>query len=178
LPKRIAILGSTGSIGCNTIDVIEALGADYRATALSAHRNGAKLLEQVRRCRPAAVAVSDESSDPSLISELRNLGVQVHVGAAGLVDLVTRDDVDVVVAAVVGAAGLPAVLAAVRAGKTLALANKESLVIAGSILMSEARARGVAVLPVDSEHSAIFQAIHCGEAKEIARIISIPPKRM
>src|SRR4051794_16990991 len=171
LAKRIAILGSTGSIGCNTLEVIQALGPEYRVAALSAHRNADKLLEQAKKHRPAAIAISDESHDPRVLAELRKLDVSLHVGPAGLVDLVTRDDVDVVVAAVVGAAGLPAVLAAVRAGKTLALANKESLVVAGSILMSEARSRGVAVLPVDSEHSAIFQAIRCGAPKEIARIV-------
>jgi 1-deoxy-D-xylulose-5-phosphate reductoisomerase len=171
LAKRIAILGSTGSIGCNTLDVIEALGPGYHVTALSAHRNADKLLEQVRRCRPAAVALSEQSPDPAVVAELRRMDVAVHIGSAGLVELATREDVDVVVAAVVGAAGLPAVLAAVRAGKTLALANKESLVVAGSLLMSEARSRGVAVLPIDSEHSAIFQAMRCGAGREVARII-------
>jgi 1-deoxy-D-xylulose-5-phosphate reductoisomerase len=171
LPKRIAILGSTGSIGCSALDVAAGLGDEVRVTALSAGRNAAKLLEQVQKFRPAAVAIADESPNADLLAQLKSLGVVVHVGPQGLVELATRDDVDMVLAAVVGAAGLPAVLAAVRAGKALALANKESLVVAGSLLMSEARAHGVPVLPVDSEHSAIFQAVQCGKSAEVARII-------
>ena len=171
LAKRIAILGSTGSIGCNAMDVVDGLGPDYQVTALSAHRNGPKLLEQVRRCRPTAVAISCDAPDPALVSELKSMGVKVLCGPEGLVELAMRDDVDVVLAAVIGAAGLPAVLAAVRAGKTLALANKESLVVAGSLLMAEARARGVAVLPVDSEHAAVFQAMQAGKPTEVARVI-------
>lgn len=171
MPKRIAILGSTGSIGCNALDVIAALGPDYQVTALSAGRNCAKVLEQARACRPAAVAIADDCPDPTVVAELRSLGVTVSAGPQSLVEIATRDDVDVVLAAVVGAAGLPAVIAAVRAGKTLALANKESLVVAGSILMPEAKARGVPVLPVDSEHSAIFQAMRAGAPQEVAQII-------
>jgi 1-deoxy-D-xylulose-5-phosphate reductoisomerase len=171
LAKRIAILGSTGSIGCNALEVVDALGPGYQVTALSAHRNGPKLLEQVRRCRPAVVAIADADPDPGLVAELKSLGTTVLAGPAGLGEVATRDDVDVVLAAVVGAAGLPAVLAAVRAGKTLALANKESLVIAGSLVMAEAKARGAAVLPVDSEHSAVFQALQAGAPKEVVRIV-------
>jgi 1-deoxy-D-xylulose-5-phosphate reductoisomerase len=171
LAKRVAILGSTGSIGSNALDVIEHLGEPYRAVALSAHRQAGKLLEQARRFRPAAVAVTDESPDASLVQELRATGAEVYVGPEGMEQLVARPDVDVVLASVVGAAGLPAVLAAVRAGKTLALANKESLVVAGSLLVPEARRRGVAILPVDSEHSAIFQAMQCGRLEEVSRVI-------
>jgi 1-deoxy-D-xylulose-5-phosphate reductoisomerase len=172
LPKRVAILGSTGSIGCNALDVIENLGpASHRAVALSAHRQADKLVEQVRRHRPAAVAVTDSSTDPALVSKLRSLGAEVYAGPGGMEQLVARPDIDVVLAAVVGAAGLPAVLAAVRAGKTLALANKESLVVAGSLLIPEARRRGVPILPVDSEHSAIFQAMQAGRAGEVRRVI-------
>jgi 1-deoxy-D-xylulose-5-phosphate reductoisomerase len=171
LPKRIAILGSTGSIGCNALEVIAGLGPGYAVTALSGYRNYDKLLEQVRRWKPAAVALADADPDPVVLAQLKSLGTEVYAGPGGLSELVTRDDVDVVLAAVVGAAGLPAVLAAVRAGKTIALANKESLVVAGSLLMAEARARNVAVLPVDSEHSAIFQAMQAGSPKEVARVI-------
>ncbi|HEX8914162.1 MAG TPA: 1-deoxy-D-xylulose-5-phosphate reductoisomerase, partial [Humisphaera sp.] len=162
---------STGSIGCSAMEVVAGLGDAVRVTALSAGRNGAKLLEQARACRPAAVAIADESPDPALLSELKALGTEVHCGPQGLVELATRDDVDIVLAAVVGAAGLPAVLAAVRAGKTLALANKESLVVAGSLLMSEAKRFGVPVLPVDSEHCAVFQAMQAGRPKEVAKVI-------
>ncbi len=169
--KRIAVLGSTGSIGCNTLDVVEHLGEGYRVVALSAHTQADKLLDQVRRHRPATVAVTDPATAAAVGPALRDLGATVHVGPGGLVELVRRADVDTVVAAVVGAAGLPAALAAVEAGKTLALANKESLVCAGSLLMPLARAKGVAILPVDSEHSAVFQALRCGRAGEVRRVI-------
>ena len=169
--KNIAILGSTGSIGCNALEVIEKLGPPYRAVALSAHRQTEKLLDQVRRHRPVVVAVTDDGGDRPAIEQIRSLGAEVILGCDGLVRLATREDVDIVLAAVVGAAGLPAVLAAVRAGKTLALANKESLVVAGSLLVPEARRRGVRILPVDSEHSAIFQAMQCGRLSEVKRVI-------
>src|SRR5688500_4969715 len=164
MSKRIAILGSTGSIGCSALEVIEHLGPPYRAAALSAHSQADKLLAQARRHRPAAIALTASDLPPHAAGELTSLGVQLYRGPNALHELVRRDDVDIVLAAIVGAAGLPAVLAAVQAGKTLALANKESLVVAGSLLMPEARRRGVPVLPVDSEHSAIFQAIQCGRA--------------
>ena len=171
MPKRIAILGSTGSIGCSALEAIAGLGAEYVVTVLAAGKNAKKLLEQARICRPAAVAIADDAIDPDLLAEFKALGIAVHRGNQSLAEVATRDDVDIVLAAVVGAAGLPAVLAAVRAGKTLALANKESLVVAGALLMAEAKARGVRVLPVDSEHSAIFQAMAAGRQADIARVI-------
>jgi 1-deoxy-D-xylulose-5-phosphate reductoisomerase len=169
--KRIAVLGSTGSIGCNTLDVIEHLGSDYRVTALSAHRQTEKLMQQVRKHRPVVVAITDLKSADIVAAQLRGSETRVLGGAGGLVELVQRDDVDTVVAAVVGAAGLPAAMAAVEAGKTLALANKESLVCAGSILIPLARKNNVPILPVDSEHSAIFQAMLAGKVSEIRRVI-------
>jgi 1-deoxy-D-xylulose-5-phosphate reductoisomerase len=169
--QRVAILGSTGSIGCNALDVIESLGADFGVAALSAHSRGEELLEQVRRYRPAAVALTCDEPDDDLCKRIGALGAKIYRGPDGMVELVQRDDVDTVVAAVVGAAGLPAVLAAVKAGKKLALANKEALVVAGSLLIPEARRRGVPILPVDSEHSAVFQAMHCGKLAEVKRVI-------
>ena len=171
VPKRIAILGSTGSIGRNTLEVIVHLGGDFRAVALSGHRQINELLEQVRKHRPKAVAITDRTGDVRVIEEIRQNVEMLYVGPQGLVDMVARDDVDMVVGAIVGAAGLPAVFAAVRAGKSVALANKESLVIAGSLLMPEARKRNVPILPVDSEHSAVFQAIRCGRREEIRKVI-------
>ena len=171
MSKNIAILGSTGSIGCNALEVIEKLGPPYRAVALSGHRQTEKLLEQVQRHRPPAVAITDDDADRIVVEQIRSLEAEVYRGCDGLVRLATRPDVDIVVAAVVGAAGLPALLAAVRAGKTLALANKESLVVAGSLLVPEARRRGVRILPVDSEHSAVFQAMQCGRLEEVKRVI-------
>lgn len=169
--KRVAILGSTGSIGCSTLDVIRHLGPPYRAVALGAHRQAEKLAQQAREFSPRAVALTDESQADRLRELLGSGGPRVYAGESGLVDLARHDEVDIVVAAVVGAAGLPAVLAAVRAGKTLALANKEALVVAGSLLIPEARKRGVKVLPVDSEHSAIFQAMAGGRRQDVRRVI-------
>lgn len=169
--KRIAILGSTGSIGCNALQVIEHLGEPYRVTALTAHHQTDRLLEQVRRFRPAAVALTDVETPRQVIEELGGLGVEVYVGPAGLVQVARRPDVDLVLAAIVGAAGLPAVLAAVEAGKHLALANKEALVVAGSLLIPLARQKGISLLPIDSEHSAVFQCAQCGKLPEIRRVI-------
>jgi 1-deoxy-D-xylulose-5-phosphate reductoisomerase len=171
LSHRIAILGSTGSIGVSGLEVLAHLGSPYRAVGLSAHRQGEKFLDQVRRFRPSAVAVTDADTAGELGPSLKKLGAELFAGPSGLVDLVRREDVDTVLAAVVGAAGLPAALAAVRAGKRLALANKESLVVAGSLVIPEARRLGVDLLPVDSEHSAIFQAMRCGKPAEVRRVI-------
>lgn len=171
LRKRIAVLGSTGSIGTSALSVISHLGQPYRATALSAHRQGKLLLEQVRRYKPSAVCLTDQRTQAETRQQLADLGVKSYCGSEGLVEMVCRDDIDIVLAAIVGAAGLPAVMASVEAGKTLALANKEALVVAGSLLIPLARAKGVRILPVDSEHSAIFQAMQCGRLAEIKRVI-------
>jgi 1-deoxy-D-xylulose-5-phosphate reductoisomerase len=171
LRKNIAILGSTGSIGCNALDVVESLGPPYRAVALSGHKRTDKLLAQVERHRPVAVAITDDGADEADLAKIRAAGARVYRGPKAMVEMVERDDVDVVLAAVVGAAGMPAVIAAVQAGKGLALANKESLVVAGSLLIPEARKRGVDILPVDSEHSAVFQALQCGRRKDVRRVI-------
>jgi 1-deoxy-D-xylulose-5-phosphate reductoisomerase len=169
--RRIAILGSTGSIGCNALEVIGHLGAPFRAMALAAHRNINRLVEQARRYRPAAVGVGDESLADDLSCRTRDLHVDVYAGVSGISEMACSDDVDLVLAAIVGAAGVRPVLAAVRAGKTIALANKEALVVAGSLLVPEARKRKVHILPVDSEHSAVFQAMHCGRLAEVQRVI-------
>jgi 1-deoxy-D-xylulose-5-phosphate reductoisomerase len=139
--------------------------------ALSARRRTDLLLEQVRQHKPAAVTIAENGSDDQCCAEIRRLGTRIYKGVDGLVEMVQRDDVDLVLAAIVGAAGLPAVLAAVDAGKTLALANKEALVVAGSLVIPEARKRNVPVLPIDSEHSAIFQAMQSGGKKEIRKVI-------
>ncbi len=180
MPKRIAILGSTGSIGTNALDVIAHLGPEYQVVALSGHSQTAKLLEQIAKFKPAAVAVTDPAAyeqvkhalgcSPSSILNPPSSYSSPKL-YSDLTELVRRDDIDLVVAAIVGAAGLPAVFAAVESGKTLALANKESLVVAGSLLIPLARKHGVNILPVDSEHSAIFQAMHCGKTSEVRRLI-------
>ena len=167
--KRVAILGSTGSIGCNALEVIEHLG--YRVVALSGHRQLDKLCEQARRFNVPALGVADENCRGEITARLSQHKPEIYVGADGLADMVTRDDVDIVLAAIVGSAGLAPVLAAVRAGKRVALANKESLVVAGSLLIPLARQSGATIIPVDSEHSAVFQAMTCGRLAEVKRII-------
>src|SRR5699024_7820793 len=136
-------------------------------TGLSAHRSVDKLLTQARRCHPKAIAVTDPQAANAAQARLLKMDAMDYDGPDALVQLVQREDVDTVLAAVVGSAGLPAVLAAVRAGKRLALANKESLVVAGSLLIDSAKRHNVPILPVDSEHSAIFQAMQAGRLNEV-----------
>jgi 1-deoxy-D-xylulose-5-phosphate reductoisomerase len=169
--KRIAILGSTGSIGTSTLDVVRHLGPDYHVTVLGAHRQLDLLAKQVAEFQPAVVVVTCPEQDDATIRKAIGPKPKLFRGEAGMIAAVQRDDVDVVVAAVIGAAGLPAVLAAVEAKKTIALANKESLVIAGSILIPMARRNSVTILPVDSEHSAVFQAMASGRLSEVRRVI-------
>jgi len=169
--KQIAILGSTGSIGRNAVAVIDALGPDYQVFALTAHSNVRLLAEQARRYRPRFVAVTDSGCAPELGELLADLDVEILAGPDALTTIAELDQVDVVLAAVVGAAGLPALLAAARKGKRLAIANKEPLVIAGELLTKEIHKNGGAILPVDSEHSAVFQAMQSGRPDEVKRII-------
>jgi len=171
MPKNIAILGSTGSIGTSTLRVLEALGPDFHVTALAARDSVEQLAEQVRRFAVPYAAVANPERADTFRQRLGRHPCQVFVGPESLEQIAVLDEVDVVVTAVVGAAGLPAVLCAARAGKTLAIANKEPLVIAGRLLMETARTHGAQVLPVDSEHSAVFQALHAGDARDVRRII-------
>jgi len=169
----VAILGSTGSIGCNAVDVIAQLGEPFQVAAISGNKQIDKLVEQARMAKPQAVGVADERDRGALEAALRANDVQakIYCGSSGLAEMVRRDDVDIVLAAIVGFAGLEPVLAAVEAGKTVALANKESLVVAGSILIPLAKQSGSRIIPVDSEHSAIFQAMSCGRGSEVKRVI-------
>jgi 1-deoxy-D-xylulose-5-phosphate reductoisomerase len=175
--RRIAILGSTGSIGTTTLRVIDGLNSSleeeqrFEVVALSGHSNVKLLAEQVRRYRPKYVVVSDADYLAQFRRLIEGLDVEVFSGAEGLTDIVKLEGVDTVVAAVVGVAGLPAVLAAVRKGRRVAIANKEPLVIAGQLITAEAKKYGAELLPVDSEHSAIFQALQAGRREEIARIV-------
>lgn len=171
LRKNVAIFGSTGSIGCNALQVVEHLGLPWRVVAISGHRQPDKLLEQAKRHRPGVVVVTDDACPADCLARLREVAGEVLTGADALEAVARRDDVDIVLSAVVGAAGLPATLAAVRAGKTLALANKESLVVGGCVVIPAARKAGATILPVDSEHSAIFQAMLAGRASEVKRVI-------
>jgi 1-deoxy-D-xylulose-5-phosphate reductoisomerase len=171
MAKRIAILGSTGSIGKNAIRVIESLGPEYRIDAISANSNIQLLAEQAQKYKPRFVAVSNKKLVPKLRALLEDSDIEILSGSQSLITIASLDDIDIVLVAVVGAAGLPPSLAAAMAGKHLAIANKESLVIAGELLMKTAQENGCAVLPVDSEHSAIFQAILSGKPSEVKRLI-------
>jgi 1-deoxy-D-xylulose-5-phosphate reductoisomerase len=157
----IAVLGSTGSVGVSTLDVVARHPERFRVVALGAHRNAERLAEQVLRYQPDYAALTDERAAAELRERLapHKVATRVLEGAAALEELARLGSVDYVMAAVVGAAGLRSTLAAARAGKRLLLANKESLVMAGPLLMSEVRASGAVLLPIDSEHNAIFQCM-------------------
>jgi 1-deoxy-D-xylulose-5-phosphate reductoisomerase len=157
----VAVLGSTGSIGESTLDVLARHPDRFKLVALGANRNVAKLAAQVLRWRPAYAVLADENAARELERTLAGQVPETRflAGAAGLVEIATLRETDCVMAAIVGAAGLPSTLAAARAGKRLLLANKESLVMAGPLLMQAARSAGATLLPIDSEHNAIFQCM-------------------
>ncbi len=162
--KNISILGSTGSIGRQTLEVISLYPERFRVLGLSAGENIGLLLEQIREFRPEAVSVKDRRLAESLRSRLGDTRVEILSGTEGASVIAALGSNDLVVSAMVGASGLVPTLSAVKAGKDVALANKESLVVAGEILIGEAEKRGVRIIPVDSEHSAIFQALEtCGK---------------
>ena len=169
--KRIAVLGSTGSIGTNALRVIDSLGPEYEIIALSAHSKVELLAAQARRYKPGFVAVTNPDYAEQFADMVRDLDIEILAGPDGLVAIAELQQVDVVLAAVVGAAGLPAVFAAANKGKRLAIANKEPFVIAGELLRKEIDKNNGIILPVDSEHSAIFQAIQCGNKEEVKKII-------
>jgi len=172
VPRRVAILGSTGSIGQSALSVIEGLPHELAVAGLSAFRRWESLIEQIQRHRPAAVAVCDSAGAQKLTTHLRNIGDPTRVlgGAEGLVELVRMPETNYVLAAIVGAAGLPAVQAAVERGLPIGIANKEALVVAGGLLVPLAKRTGANLLPVDSEHSAVFQAMQCGRSDEVERV--------
>jgi len=171
MTKNIAIFGSTGSIGKNALRVIDALGADYKVAAVSAHSNVELLAEQVRKYQPEYAAVTDPGSCDKFRELAPDYPGKILSGPESLIELAELEEVDTIITAIVGAAGLDAVLAAAKAGKTLAIANKEPLVIAGKLLTETARANGAKILPVDSEHSAIFQSMQAGKTEEVSKII-------
>jgi 1-deoxy-D-xylulose-5-phosphate reductoisomerase len=166
--RRVAILGSTGSVGTNALDVAAHLG--LQVTGLAANRSAKAVLDQVRRFKPARVAMGDPAACEELRTLMNGTPTRLLSGPDGVRDVAAAEDVDVVLCAISGAAGLPAVLEAAARGKTLALANKESMVMAGPLLLEAARRSGASIVPVDSEHSAIFQALQSGRPKEVARV--------
>ncbi len=169
--KNIVILGSTGSIGQNALRVIDALGEGYQVLALSANSKVELLAQQVKKYRPKVVVIANPDYEIQLCNLIGDRDVEVSAGAGSLAEIAQLDGADIVLTAVVGAVGLEAVLAAAKKGKTLAIANKEPLVIAGQLLTETAKKYNSTILPVDSEHSAIFQAMQAGEAGEVNKII-------
>lgn len=168
--KKIAILGSTGSIGTQTLEVVRENG-DIEVTALAAGQNIGLLEKQIREFSPRLAAVWDEERAFELRSRIRDLDTQVLSGMDGLIQVSTEEKADILVTAIVGMIGIRPTMEAIRAGKDIALANKETLVTAGHLIMPLARERGVSILPVDSEHSAIFQSLQGGQEKALKKIL-------
>lgn len=168
--KKIAILGSTGSIGTQTLEVVE-YNQDIRVTALAAGSNIKLLEEQIRKFRPSLVCVWDEKKAQELKASIRDLDVRVTSGMEGLLEVATESEAEIVVTAVVGMIGIRPTIAAMEAGKDIALANKETLVTAGHIIMPLAEEKHVKILPVDSEHSAIFQSLNGEDRRSIHKIL-------
>jgi 1-deoxy-D-xylulose-5-phosphate reductoisomerase len=169
--KRLAVLGSTGSIGVNTLDIAGTFGNEFTVVALSAGTNIRLLREQIERFEPKVVSVLNEDLAKILRGELSPQKTEVLFGVEGLIQIATLPEIDLVVSALVGAAGLIPTVSAIKARKPIALANKESLVMAGKLIVEEARQTGSTILPVDSEHSAIFQALADRSKDEVKRII-------
>ncbi len=170
MKKRIAILGSTGSIGTQTLDIVRNNPERFEVYALTGNRNLDLLVQQAREFKPEAVCIADETLYTPLCEALSDLPVKVWAGADAIAEMVTLPSIDIVVAAMVGYAGLKPTMEAIRAGKTIALANKETLVVAGELITALADKYHVPILPVDSEHSAIFQSL-VGERAEIEKIL-------
>lgn len=168
--KKIAILGSTGSIGTQTLDIVREQG-DIKVTALAAGSNIGLLEKQIREFQPKLAAVWDEKHAQELRIRVRDLDVDVYSGMEGLIAVSTEEEAEILVTAIVGMLGLRPTVAAIKAGKNIALANKETLVTAGHLIMPLAKECGVSILPVDSEHSAIFQSLNGEEGNRIAKIL-------
>ena len=169
--KNLVILGSTGSIGVNTLAIVAAYPERYRVTALTAGNNIERLEEQIRAFCPAVVAVVSQDQAQLLAKRLGPGGPDILYGVEGLMACASQADAHMVVSAIVGAAGLIPTMAAIEAGRDIALANKETLVTAGALVMARAAARGVRLVPVDSEHSAIFQSLEGPRHRDVRRMI-------
>ena len=169
--KKISLLGSTGSIGTQTLDVVRRYREDFQVTALAAATNIDRLEEQIREFRPKMAAVFDADKALELKRRMEDLPVEVVSGMEGLMAAATEESADIVLTAVVGMIGIRPTIAAIEAGKDIALANKETLVTAGHLIMPLAAAKGVKILPVDSEHSAIFQSMQGENPRQIHKIL-------
>jgi 1-deoxy-D-xylulose-5-phosphate reductoisomerase len=169
--KHVIVLGSTGSIGTNTLDIVDRFPHEFRVVGLTASSNDEKLEEQVRKYRPQAVALSQEASADRLRARCSDLSVEILSGQDGVAQVAGQSGASLVISAIVGAAGLLPTLAAIRTGKHVALANKEPMVMAGKLMQQEARRYGVRIFPVDSEHSAIFQSLEGHRKEDVRRLI-------
>jgi 1-deoxy-D-xylulose-5-phosphate reductoisomerase len=170
-PTRVAVFGSTGSIGQSALEVIQASRGRLQATALSAHSRLPELLEQARQIRPRWVIATDAKAAAAFDWKPLPKTCELLTGPEALIQVASEADVDVVLAAIVGSAGLESTWAALESKKTVALANKETLVMAGELIADLARKSGGRLLPVDSEHSALFQALKSGQPREVARLV-------
>ncbi len=168
--KKIAILGSTGSIGTQTLDVVRANG-DIEVLGISAGRNVKMLEEQAREFHPQLIAVWDENAAKDLAVRLADMDVKIVSGMEGLLELARMPQTDILVTAVVGMIGIRPTMEGIKAGKDIALANKETLVTAGHLIIPMAKEHGVQILPVDSEHSAIFQALHGEKRAQVEKLL-------
>jgi 1-deoxy-D-xylulose-5-phosphate reductoisomerase len=169
--KTIVILGSTGSIGTNTLDIVERFPDEFRVAGLTAGTNDEKLEEQIRRFKPRVVALSNESAATRLRQRCTGLPVEILSGTEGVAQVASVPEAEMVISAIVGGAGLVPTLTAIRAKKHIALANKEPMVMAGKLMQEEARKHGVRIFPVDSEHSAIFQSLEGHRLEDVRRLI-------
>ena len=170
-PKSIAILGSTGSIGTQTLEVVDRLHEQFCVDILTAHRNVDMLIKQVKKYRPRIAVIADEKLYKELQDGLTGTGTQAMAGREALKEVVTYPFVDTVVTGLVGFAGLEPTVAALQKGKTIALANKETMVVAGELMNTLVKAHGGRILPIDSEHSAIFQCLQGEDPAEIEKLI-------
>ena len=169
--KNIVILGSTGSIGASTLDIVSRFPDQFSIAGLTAGQNDSKLEEQIRTYRPRVVALSSEAAANRLRSRLNGFPVEVLVGTEGLCTVAQDADCDVVISAIVGGAGLMPTMAALRAGRNVALANKEPMVMVGHLMQEEAHRQGTRIFPIDSEHSAIFQSLEGHRREDVRRIV-------
>ncbi|MBR0146368.1 MAG: 1-deoxy-D-xylulose-5-phosphate reductoisomerase [Eubacterium sp.] len=169
--KRIALIGSTGSIGTQTLEIVRNNPEEYKVVALACGRNLELIEKQMREFHPSFVSVGDEEGAENLRAATRDLGIPVASGMTGLCEAAAHPDADVTVTAIVGMIGVQPTLAAIEAGKTIALANKETLVTAGHLVKKAAKEKRVMILPVDSEHSAIFQSLQGNTGNKISRIL-------
>lgn len=169
--KRIIILGSTGSIGTNTLDIVQRFPEEFQVVGLTAGGNIEKLEEQIRRFRPAAAAVSTAASADALRQRCTGIPIEILHGEEGIAQIAAMPGAELVISAIVGAAGLVPTLAAIRSGKHIALANKEPMVMAGKLMQEEARKHHIRIFPVDSEHSAIFQSLEGHRLEDVRRLI-------